>query len=62
MPRMPFMGVRSSWLTVARNAVLASLAVWAARLAARRSDSSRWREVAISMANLSSRSSKGLCT
>ena len=30
MPMMPFMGVRISWLMLARNALLASLAATAA--------------------------------
>ena len=33
MPRMAFMGVRSSWLMLARNWLLAALAVSAAALA-----------------------------
>src|SRR5581483_8797806 len=32
MPMMPFMGVRISWLMLARNSLLARLAVWAASL------------------------------
>ena len=37
MPRMPFMGVRISWLMLARNSLLARLAASAASWAARRS-------------------------
>ena len=33
MPRMPFIGVRSSWLTLARKSLLARLAASAASLA-----------------------------
>ena len=34
IPRTPFMGVRISWLIVARNRLLARFAAWAASLAA----------------------------
>ncbi len=37
MPRTPFIGVRISWLTLARNSLLAWLAASAASLADRRS-------------------------
>ena len=43
MPRMAFMGVRISWLTLARNSSLARLAASAASLAWRSSSSSRLR-------------------
>ncbi|HKI35667.1 MAG TPA: hypothetical protein VKA46_27675 [Gemmataceae bacterium] len=43
MPRMAFMGVRMSWLTLARNSSLARLAAAAASLAWRSSSSSRLR-------------------
>ena len=43
MPRMAFMGVRISWLTLARNSSLARLAASAASLARRNSSSSRLR-------------------
>ena len=43
MPRMAFMGVRISWLTLARNSSLARLAASAASLAWRNSSSSRLR-------------------
>ena len=43
MPRMAFMGVRISWLTLARNSSLARLAASAASLACRSSASSRLR-------------------
>ncbi len=37
MPRIPFIGVRISWLIFARNSLLARLAAWAASSARRRS-------------------------
>ena len=43
MPRMAFMGVRISWLTLARNSSLARLAASAASFACRSSSSSRLR-------------------
>ena len=45
MPIMPFMGVRISWLMLARNSLLARLAVSAASLALTNSPSARLRAV-----------------
>ena len=45
MPRMAFIGVRSSWLMLARNWLLATLAASAAALAWTRASSARLRSV-----------------
>ena len=45
MPMMPFIGVRISWLMLARNSLLARLAASAASLARRSSSSARLRSV-----------------
>ncbi len=45
MPSTPFIGVRISWLTVARKVLLARLAASAASFAARRSPSRRFSSV-----------------
>ena len=42
MPRMAFIGVRISWLTLARNSLLARLAASAASLARRSASSVRF--------------------
>ena len=42
MPMMPFMGVRISWLMLARNSLLARLAASAASLARRSASSARF--------------------
>ena len=45
MPRMPFIGVRISWLMLATNSLLARLAAMAASFARSSSDSARRRSV-----------------
>ena len=45
MPMMPFMGVRISWLMLARNSLLVRVAASAASLASRIASSARFRAV-----------------